>query len=256
MASEGATTILVVDDDTSRHDDLRSWILSLGLRADVRDRPPADPATLDTPVAVVIHAGYGRRRPGFPRAERRAEAVHWLLDDPSYLFHEELEAFGALGRWMEPQVPLVVITGGSHRDLPTGQLTRLAAARTLVFWNVIDLMATRSVQEVVSGPEPPDQGRDVDPARVESEVRHDLLNRLWNMALAAGEEAVDVEEIAEIVAGDDDQSTLDVLVEASPDLDARTRDELAGALRRAGGSHVMDGLAALTRRAIEELEDR
>ncbi len=182
--------ILVIDDDGSRHGDLAKWCDSLGLEGEILAHPPAGADDAAHLACIVIHAGYGRKHEGFPRSRRSTEAVHWFLDDASYLFHEDLEALRALGTASGPSVPLVIITGGSHRDLPVDELRALAAGRLVVLWNVLDLLATRSLDEVLAGPGTEPEGA-IDPQRLESEIRHDLLNRLWNLALAAGEASPD-----------------------------------------------------------------
>lgn len=248
--AEGRGRILVVDDDASRHRDLRAWIERLGMTPDVRERPPREPDAAADAALVVVHAGYGRGRPGFPRAERRAEALRWMLGDPSYLFHEDLDAFAALGREIPPEVPLVVVTGGSTADVPAAALARLGRPRRVVEWNVIDLLSTSSVEEVAAG----GTRTEPDPARVQSEVRHDLLNRLWNLALAAAETPPDVEEIGEIIEGDEDQSALPVLIAASGGLRARTRTSVTEAVDAAAQGSVTAELAPAVRAAIEDLE--
>ena len=245
--------ILVIDDDGSRHGDLAKWCAVLGLEAQVLARPPAEIADATDLECIAIHAGYGRKHEGFPRSKRSTEAVHWFLDDGSYLFHEDLEAMRSLGRASGPSVPLVILTGGSHRDLPVDELSDLAAGRRVVLWNVFDLLATRNLEEVLAGPgrKP---GAAVDPERLESEIRHDLLNRLWNLALAAGEASPDEAEIAAIMQGEDDQSPLTLLVSRTPALGEERRRELLEGLEKAAGGQTLDGLARSARAAIEEID--
>jgi hypothetical protein len=251
--------ILVIDDDTSRHRDIEAWSGRLGLETRVHATPPPEP---DDPDIVILHAGYGRGRDGFPRSRRRAEAVHWFLGDPSYLFHEDLEAFQALGRRTGSGIPLVIITGGSDRDLPLDGLRSLAAGRRLVLWNVFGLLECENLDEVLAGPVAPRQargngtrnGNGTSKARVQSEIRHDLLNRLWNLALAADEEKPDEEEIAEIVRGEEDQSPLGALIRQAPAIGAGLRDELAEALEKAQAGALEEGLSSLVRTAIGEIE--
>jgi hypothetical protein len=245
--------ILVIDDDGSRHGDLEKWCALLELEADVLAHPPAGAADAADLACIVIHAGYGRKHEGFPRSKRSTEAVHWFLDDPSYLFHEDLEALRSLGRSSGPSVPLVILTGGSHRDLPVQNLRELAAGRRVVLWNVFDLLATRSLQDLLAGPVG-EQGAAVDPARLESEIRHDLLNRLWNLALASGEASPDAHEIEAIMQGEDDQSPLAILVSRTPALGEERRRELLEGLEAAAGGRIPDGLARAARAAIEEID--
>lgn len=244
--------ILVIDDDGSRHRDLGRWCAALGLEAGLLARPPADVSGAAELACIVIHAGYGRKHEDFPRSRRSAEALCWFLDDASYLFHEDLEALRALGAASGPSVPLVILTGGSHRDLPLDELRDLAAGRTVVLWNVFDLLATASLEEVLAGPGP--RPAEVDPERLESEIRHDLLNRLWNLALAAGEPSPDAAEIAAIMQGEDDQSPLALLVERTPALGEEGRRTLLERLGEAAGGQVPEGLAGAARAAIEEIE--
>jgi hypothetical protein len=241
--------VLVIDDDASRHGDIEAWASRAGLEVDLRARPPGPGEDVDA-ACVVIHAGYGRSMEGFPRERRPAEAAFWFLGEASYLFHEDLEALRALGERLGPRVPLVVMTGGSTRDVPLGDLAAAGRGRTVVAWNAFGLLATTSAVEMLEGPgeEPADAGR------VASEIRHDLLNRLWNLALAGGGEAPDAEEIAAIVRGEEDQSPLDVLVERTPALDGGTGEALAGACREAAGGRPPAGLGELARRAIREIE--
>jgi hypothetical protein len=245
-------TILVIDDDASRHGDLEAWIRSMGHEPLVRGVVPADPSVASGARLLVVHAGYGRMRPGFPRPDRGAEAIHWLLGDPSYLFHEELDGFAALGRSLDPSVALVAMTGGSGRDIPLADLVKLAAGRPVVSWNVIELVATTSIEEVLRGP----GAGEPDPEVIESEIRHDLLNRLWNLALAAADKDVDRQEIAEIIEGDDDQSTLDVLVARAAGLTAGTRADLVEAIREAKGGRLAEAMSSLARTAIAQMEGR
>jgi len=246
--------ILVIDDDVTRHGDHAGWSARIGIEVQVRETPPEPPLDFE-PEAIVVHAGYGRRREGFPRDAREAEAIRWLLDDPSYLFHEELEAFRELGRSVAPDVPLVVMTGGSVDDLPVDAIRALAGARPVAAWNVLDMVGTTSLAQLVAGPvQEEEAGAEPDPDRIAGEVRHDLLNRLWNLALAAGEAAPDVEELREIRSGDADQSDLDVLVARAPSIGEDTRDALTRALVSLGDGAADPGLAALARRAISEIE--
>ncbi len=245
--------ILVIDDDGSRHRDIGKWCEALGLEGRILDHPPADAADAAHLACIVIHAGYGRRHEGFPRSRRSTEAVHWFLDDASYLFHEDLEALRALGAASGPSVPLVILTGGSHRDLPVDELRGLAAGRPVVLWNVFDLLATRSLEEVLAGPRAAPEGA-IDPERLESEIRHDLLNRLWNLALAAGEGAPDAAEIAAILQGEDDQSPLSILVSRTPALGQERRRELLEGIEQAAAGRITEGLARAARAAIEEID--
>ncbi len=256
MASETVRRILVVDDDASRHADMAAWIAKMGYEAHVHATPPADPGDPALVALVVIHAGYGRSRPGFPRPDRRAEAIHWFVDDPSFLFHDDLVALSALGKALPDRVPVVAMTGGSGKDIPVQELGRLAGARLLVSWNVLELFATTSIEEILAGPACARPGQ-ADPACLASELRHDLLNRLWNLALAAAEATPDEAEIADIVTGDPDQSQLGVLVASASGIDPATRSALTGAIDRAvRGGGLPDGLARLARAAISELEGR
>lgn len=251
--------ILVIDDDISRHRDLGAWCGRLGLEADVHATPPGAPGGADI---VVIHAGYGRGREGFPRSRRRAESVRWFLDDPSYLFHEDLESFRALGRSTGPSTPLVILTGGSDRDLDVGDISRMAGGRQVVLWNVFGLLECTSLEEVLAGPVAHRQaqgngagdGHGSGDARVEAEIRHDLLNRLWNLALAAAEERPDPEEIAAIVRGEEDQSPLSSLVERVPAIGEELRGQLVEALERAASGTLADGLAGMVKATIGEIE--
>ncbi|MBW2262642.1 MAG: hypothetical protein JRG91_11765 [Deltaproteobacteria bacterium] len=245
--------ILVIDDEGSRHGDLASWCDGLGHEAEVLARPPTEVADAAKLACIVIHAGYGKKREGFPRTRRSTEAVHWFLDDGSYLFHEDLEALRSLGRASGPSVPLVILTGGSHRDLPVDELIDLAAGRRVVLWNVFDLLTTRSLEEALAGPGR-GHGAAVDPERLESEIRHDLLNRLWNLALAAGETSPDEAEIAAIMQGEDDQSPLTLLVSRTPALGEERRRELLEGLEKAAGGRTPDGLSRAARAAIEEID--
>jgi hypothetical protein len=247
------SAILVIDDDRSRHGDLEKWCALLGSEARVLARPPVAPEDAGRLDCIVIHAGYGRKHEGFPRSKRSTEAVHWFLDDASYLFHEDLEALRSLGRATGPSVPLVILTGGSHRDLPVEELRTMAAGRRVVLWNVFDLLATRSLDELLAGPGS-DPGQEVDPARLESEIRHDLLNRLWNLALEAGEASPDAEEIQAIIQGEDDQSPLALLVSRTPALGEQPREQLLGELEKMASGRVPDGLAGAARAAIEEID--
>lgn len=241
--------ILVIDDDASRHADIAAWCERLGLEAEIVDAPPA-PA--GAPAAcVAIHAGYGRLKDGFPGGRRNAEAVHWFLDDPSYLFHEDLEALRALGR--STDAPLVVLTGGSQRDLPLAEMRKVAAGRVVVLWNVFDLIATTSLEQVLAGPTGESRtGRD--PERIASEIRHDLLNRLWNLALAASEARPDIDEIGAILEGEEDQSPLELLVSRTPSIGETLRGQLASALERARGGEMDEDLATKVHAAIEEID--
>jgi hypothetical protein len=245
--------ILVIDDDRSRHGDLERWATLLGSEARVLAHPPAALGDAGALECIVIHAGYGRKHEGFPRSKRGAEAVHWFLDDASYLFHEDLEALRSLGRASGPSVPLVILTGGSHRDLPVDDLRRIAAGRRVVLWNVFDLLATRSLDTLLAGPGS-DAGRDVDPARLESEIRHDMLNRLWNLALAAGEASPDAEEIEAILEGEEDQSPLALLISRTPALGTQRRERLLGEIEKMAPGRVPGGLAGAAREAIEEID--
>ena len=231
--------ILIIDDDVSRHADLRAWCARIGAEGEIAAAPPQG-GSAD---ALVVHAGYGRRLEGFPRG-RPAEAVRWILGDASYLFHEDLEAFRSLGRAL-PDVPILILTGGSERDVPLDEIRDLARGRTVRAWNVFDLVATTSLEEALS-----ERSGGTDPARIESEVRHDLLNRLWSLAVASPS------EIAEIVEGDEDQSSLDALVSRAPRMSDETRERLAAALSavREGGS--LKEIQPLARKAIEEIESR
>jgi hypothetical protein len=243
---------LVIDDDASRHGELGAWCEQAGIEARIEGSVP-DPDSVGELDCVVLHAGYGRARPGFPRSKRRAEAVYWFLDEPSYLFHEELDALRALGTSTGSGVGLIVMTGGSEGELPAAELATLGRERRVVVWNVFGLMATRSLDQALAGPDP--GGAPEEPDRVQSEIRHDLLNRLWNLALAAAEAPPDAEEIASIVEGEDDQTSLDVLV-ARAGLGSETSAALADACRAARSGSLHEALARVARKAIEEIESR
>ena len=243
--SASGPAVLVIDDDVSRHPDTLAWCERIGLSPIVAAVPPDAHGGASV---VVVHGGWGRRIPGFPRGARRAEAVLWLLGSQSYLFHEALDRFAALGRSLPASVPLIVITGGSPADLPQAELRAAAGAagRRVEFLSFADLIGAQTLEGALSGRSDPARG---------TEMRHEILGRLWNLALAAGAGSPDPQEIREISEGEGEQSRIEDLIGAAPWIRESTRVALLDAISAAIGGNVTPGLALLARRALEEMED-
>jgi hypothetical protein len=249
-------SIIVIDDDISRHGDLSAWIARLGLDPRIHAAPPIGQTGPGRARMVVIHGGFGRQKSDFPKPNRQAEAIHWFLDNPSYLFHEDLDGFAALGKCLGPSVPLIVMTGGSIRDIDGDALKALTGSRPIQIWNVIELLTTNSAEEVLAGPGHRRPSDTETTARLAAEIRHDLLNRLWNLVLVAGEPRATHTEIVEIIEGEADQHDLITLMNHASQLSGPTRQNAALAVETAWTGIIDQTLIQAMQRAIEELENR